>query len=209
MDQRRLRGERNRRALIDAAVALFATDGFDETTVDAIAEAAGVAPRTFFHHFPTKESVLFDGYPERLAGTTRRFRAAGAERSLWEALTGASTAFVEAIEAQPELFLLRSRLYRAVPSLRATMLRLSEEWIDGLAAEIAARLGVEPGDDVRPRLVASLLNVAHRSALEVWAAGSGTADLGALVAECVALIEPAVSRIERTAPSDVDISRAG
>ena len=48
-----------REALIDAALELFARDGFDATHADRVAERAGVSPRTFFRYFPTKESVVF------------------------------------------------------------------------------------------------------------------------------------------------------
>ena len=48
-----------RRAILVAARRLFEADGYAETTVERIAEAADVAPRTFFRYFPTKESMLF------------------------------------------------------------------------------------------------------------------------------------------------------
>jgi AcrR family transcriptional regulator len=50
---------RTREGLIDAALMLFARDGFDATTTDQITQAAGVSARTFFRYFPTKESVVF------------------------------------------------------------------------------------------------------------------------------------------------------
>ncbi|OBI17579.1 TetR/AcrR family transcriptional regulator [Mycobacterium sp. E2497] len=53
--------DRIRAALIDTALSLFSTQGYDQTTTDEIAEAAGVSARTFFRYFPTKESVLFSG----------------------------------------------------------------------------------------------------------------------------------------------------
>jgi AcrR family transcriptional regulator len=52
---------RTRDALFEAAMDLFSAHGYDGTTTDEIAEAAGVSPRTFFRYFPTKESVLFSG----------------------------------------------------------------------------------------------------------------------------------------------------
>jgi AcrR family transcriptional regulator len=199
MDRRRERGQRNRAALLDAALQLFEKTGYEATTVEQIAAAAGVAPRTFFHHFPSKEDVLFDGYADRLDEVAHQFRARSRSGSLWSALADAGAAVAHAIEDQPRRFLDRARLYEQVPGLRATMLRINEEWIDGMTAVVAERLGVDPRDDVHPRLVATLLNGSNRSAIEVWVAADGTADLGALIRECLELLRPTIARIERTA----------
>src|SRR5262245_41171330 len=51
--------DRTRRTLQAEAVRLFAQKGFEATTIDEIAAAAEVAPRTFFRYFPTKEEVVF------------------------------------------------------------------------------------------------------------------------------------------------------
>ncbi|MBD0862789.1 TetR family transcriptional regulator [Gordonia sp. zg691] len=62
-DLRARRRDATRLEIHEAAVDLFERNGFDETTVDEIAAAAGVSPRTFFRYFPTKEEcVLFDRF---------------------------------------------------------------------------------------------------------------------------------------------------
>jgi AcrR family transcriptional regulator len=198
MDQRRARGLRNRQALIHAAIELFTTQSYETTTVEQISAAAGVAPRTFFHHFATKDDILFDGYAERLQEATRRFRAARSN-SLWDALAEASTAVAEAIIEQPELFVVRANMYRNVPSLRATMLRINEDWIDQLTAEVARWLNSNAESDLRPRLAATLINSANRAAIDVWVAGGGQGNLRELMAEAVELVRPSIVAIERAA----------
>jgi AcrR family transcriptional regulator len=49
-----------RARIAEAALELFLSQGYVETTIDQIAEAAEVSRRTVFHHFPTKSAMLFD-----------------------------------------------------------------------------------------------------------------------------------------------------
>jgi AcrR family transcriptional regulator len=49
-----------RARIAQAALELFEEQGYAETTIDQIAEAAGVGRRTIFEHFPTKQAILFD-----------------------------------------------------------------------------------------------------------------------------------------------------
>jgi AcrR family transcriptional regulator len=198
MDQRRARGMRNRQALIGAALDLFVTQGYDTTTIEQISAAAGVAPRTFFHHFATKDDILFDGYAERLEEATRRFRASRST-SLWGALAEASSAVAEAIIEAPEIFVVRARMYHRVAALRATMLRINEDWIDQLTAEVARWLNCDVATDLRPRLAATLINGANRAAIDVWVAGGGERDLAELMAQAARSVRPSITAIERTA----------
>lgn len=201
MDQRRARGVRNREALVRAAIELFSAHGYESVTVEQISAVAGVAPRTFFHHFAAKEDILFDGYAERLEEATRRFRTAASQSaSLWDALADASSAVAQAIAGSPEIFLARAQMYHRMPALRATMLRINEDWIDQLTAEVARWLDTDSVADLRPRLAATLINSANRAAIDVWVAGGGQADLRRLIAESVGLLRPSVAAIEQAAP---------
>jgi AcrR family transcriptional regulator len=201
MDQRRLRGQRNREALIAAAIELFDRHGYDATTVDQIAAAAGVAPRTYFHHFATKEDILFDGYADRLDEATRRFRASRSI-TLWGALSEASAAVAEAISAQPEIFVVRAQMYARHPALRATRLRINDDWIDQMTREVARWLDADADADLRPRLAATVVNGANRAAIDTWVAGDGRGDLRVTMSQAVVLLRPSINRIERLVKED-------
>ncbi|MEN8374911.1 MAG: TetR/AcrR family transcriptional regulator [Gemmatimonadota bacterium] len=65
-----------RAALLEAALELFERDGFAGTTVDAIAERAGVSRATYFNYYETKEGVLIAYYRGVLEGELNRLEEA-------------------------------------------------------------------------------------------------------------------------------------
>ena len=69
------KARQTRARIADAALGLFVSKGYAETTVDQIAVAAGVSRRTVFHHFPAKESMLLDHLAGRREAALRRLRA--------------------------------------------------------------------------------------------------------------------------------------
>ena len=63
----------SRRAIEDAAWELFAEKGYEETSINDIAERADVAPRTFFRYFPTKEAVMYPQFEQLLQSVRDEF----------------------------------------------------------------------------------------------------------------------------------------
>lgn len=66
LGHRERKKQRTREALVEAAVRLFDEKGYEKTTIAEITAAAGVAPRTFFSYFDTKEDLLFTDSVARL-----------------------------------------------------------------------------------------------------------------------------------------------
>jgi AcrR family transcriptional regulator len=92
---RQRKKDSSRRAIEDAAWELFAEKGYEETSINDIAERADVAPRTFFRYFPTKEAVMYPHFEELLQTVREEFRKRPADEPVitslfesFEALTG-------------------------------------------------------------------------------------------------------------------------
>lgn len=120
--------QQTRRALTEAAYRLFDEQGFEQTTVARIAEAADVSTGTFFLHFATKEDVLFpDGEP--LAEAAVEFIAdRSPDAGAAEVLTGAMSRMLMSShgglgDQEGELEAIRGRLIATVPTVRAKALQ--------------------------------------------------------------------------------------
>ena len=100
---------------------LFREQGWEQTTVEQIAEAAEVSPSTFFRYFPTKEDVvLLDEYDGLIV---EAFRAQPPELTPLQAMRKALTeVFANLTPREREEENERLRLSREVPELRAALL---------------------------------------------------------------------------------------
>jgi AcrR family transcriptional regulator len=182
--------EQTRRALEDAALDLFERRGFDHTTVEEIAAACDVSPRTFFRYFATKDQVLF--------GDDAEFTDMLADlelRPVDEAPLRSVRAFVDAkIESfadERARLVRRARVLAATPSLQFhgphMELGKIEAVVDALARRDAAA-GVEPRV-LELRLGVGVGFAAIRAALDTWIADGATWDLFAMVDEAFDRVE--------------------
>jgi AcrR family transcriptional regulator len=174
------RTARTRQALIDAALHLFALNGYEATTTDDVTELAGVSPRTFFRHFPTKESVLFFGEDDFASLVAQRITATPAGQPDLDVL---QECFVELATHIADLRR-RVKLYeKAVAS--SPLLRGRERDSDAantrvVAAALARRRGAtKPDADLE--LVASLGFLMMRRAMKAWLRGPASGSLGAAI----------------------------
>ena len=177
LTERRKHATRMEIALV--AGRLFATQGLRATRAEDIAQAAGVAPRTFYRYFATKEEAvgpLFGAGTERWAQAVREAPAA---LSVPQALEHAARHVLT-----PGAGVSQGALDRA-----RTLLRLAEEspgllrvWAErcrtserALAQALASR-GAGPADSPETRFTAAVAGAAVRVAFETWSAGDAPAD---------------------------------
>jgi AcrR family transcriptional regulator len=168
---------RTRDALLRAALELFTTKGYEQTTVDEIAEVVDVSQRTFFRYFASKEEAAF--FVPRLTET--HFVTAVHARPPHEApLEALRRAVLESWDTINEAIQqvvpldLHMRTYRVIestPALLAAHLRRSQELEEELARIVAEREGLGVDTDPRPRLVVAVFGGVMRVVERMWIAG--------------------------------------
>jgi AcrR family transcriptional regulator len=170
--------ERTRRVIQAEALRLFAEKGFEATTIEEIAAAADVAPRTFFRYFPTKEEVVFwPVYRPLLAGLMAARHDESAVQALCHAIVDGLSAFYD---QDRERVLDRIKLAFRTPALQPRLRQEQATSAQAMAAVLAQRLGMSP-DHLEVRAMAAAVAAALWVAVEEWQAVEGQVELGPLI----------------------------
>ncbi|MGV9450294.1 TetR/AcrR family transcriptional regulator [Streptomyces sp. NPDC003635] len=168
-----------------AAAALFVRQGLRATRAEDIAQAAGIAPRTFYRYFATKEEAVAPLYAAGAERWARAVHLAPAELSVPEALEHAVrhtlTPGVGVSAPSWEWVRTLIRLADAGPALGKVWAEVCHESERTLADVLAGRLGrTDVPDNVAGapelRFAAAVAGAAVRVAVESWAAGEGRPD---------------------------------
>ena len=163
---------------------LFSERGFDATTVDDIAAAAGIGRRTFFRYFGSKNDVVWGRFAEGLADFRARL-ATTTDAPLGVALREAIVAFNALAPEQVSVHRQRMALILTVSSLQAHSTLMYAEWRAVVVDFVALRTGAD-ASELLPRLAGHLMLGAAVAAYEQWLADD-RADLAQLLDESVAL----------------------
>lgn len=165
--------ERTRRAIADAALDLFERHGYAATTVEDIAAAADVSPRTFFRYFATKDEAVFDEADEVQAAFGPMLAERPPDEPLLASLRAVGSALLTPGVVDEERFRRMLALAAVEPAVRNryhALLGSIEQEIVRWAAE---RLGL-PETALRPRLLAAAAMAALRVATDAWLDAPGT-----------------------------------
>ncbi len=169
-----------------AALDLFEHRGYDQTTVEAIAEAAGVARRTFFRYFRSKDDVILPDHDRITQAVVAQLEAAVDRPPVAALCSGARTVFRSYVD-EPQTSLQRYRVIRGVPALRDREIagvsdysRLFSRYVRG-RLEGRADTGPDVDTALRADIVAAAVVAAHNQVLREWLrAGGGYDPLPAL-----------------------------
>jgi mycofactocin system transcriptional regulator len=169
----------SRAELEQAAFTLFATRGFDATTVDEIAAAAGIGRRTFFRYFPSKNDIPWGAFEQELDRMRVRLKACPPEVPLMDAIRVALIDFNRVDPAQVPLHRRRMELILRVPALLAHSTLRFTAWREVVAEFAAERTGLRK-DDLAPQTIAHAVLGVAIAAYEHWLDDPGS-DLGVLL----------------------------
>ncbi|WP_344854398.1 TetR family transcriptional regulator [Amycolatopsis ultiminotia] len=189
-----------RRALATAAVDLFAANGYEATTVDDIAAAAGVGRRTFFRYFDSKDDVLFANHDEIVAEMEQVFAAADPAQDPVEVACAAVALVLDSYAAELDVSLKRFTLTRTVPSLRDKEVATVDRYQRVLARYLGERFAAA-GDEtasLRAAVAAAAIAAANNHVLRRWLRSGGTEDIAASARQAFALV---VAAFQPSAPA--------
>lgn len=158
---------------------LFEANGFDLTTVDDIAAAAGIGRRTFFRYFRSKQDVVWGDFTAHVDRMRARLCDLPTGLALMDALRIAVVDFNRVEPDDLAWHRRRMRLILGEPALRASSEPRFAAWRGAVAGFAASRTG-QPPDALASQVVAHAVLGVAIAAYEQWL-DRPNADLGALL----------------------------
>ncbi|MDA0567413.1 TetR/AcrR family transcriptional regulator [Streptomonospora sp. S1-112] len=183
-----------REELAETATRLFEERGFDHTTVEDIAAAAGISPRTFYRYFGTKEDVLFGDLPaaggealrDRLAENLDRYRP-------WDALHRVMRSTAARIPPPAHRWARLVRIINTSETLRARNLERQMHLCRLLTPVVAESVDAPaPLSELRATVLVHTALTCFDAAFSFWAEQGGTPDLRTALDTAFETFAPAV-----------------
>lgn len=160
--------------ITDVALALFATHGFDEVSVDDVAKASGIARRTLFRYYASKNAIPWGDFDAHLQHLRDLLAALSTEIPLAEALREALLSFNTYDDHEMAQHRRRMRVILETAGLQAYSMTMYAGWREVIATYVAQRIGATPGD-LMPQTVGWLMLGVALSAYEHWLADESVA----------------------------------
>ena len=184
-------------ALVEQALRLFATRGFDGVTVDEIAAAAGVSRRSFFRYFPTKEAVVLERREVELASLKALLESPLPGEAPFATIRRALLALSKHHSAERRTILAEQVLVRTTPSLMARDFEVDRAFERALVARLLAEGRHTAAEERRARILAAAVVGAVRVTIEEWSDRGGDLDLRRLGEDALEFLAPLAPQAKR------------
>ncbi|MDX6419568.1 MAG: hypothetical protein QOG28_4188 [Trebonia sp.] len=196
--------------LAQAAFDLFNERGYEQTTIDDIAERAGLGRATFFRHYRSKEDVIFPDHDRLLDRVRDRLRSTGHGTALAAACDAVRLVLLHYLD-EGDLARRRYALTSTVPALRdreivsvARYQRLFREYIAERMADGEPAVSGEPAESsesaaLQAELMAAAVASAHNHVLRRWLRGDSAdpvRELDAAMRQVIALFTPRAAGLD-------------
>ncbi|MFI6445289.1 TetR family transcriptional regulator [Kitasatospora sp. NPDC050543] len=206
-----------RQDLATAAMELFAGQGYEETTVDQIAAAAGVARRTFFRYFRSKEEAIFPDHDDTLVRVADLLASAAPDEHPLDVVCRGIKEVLRMYASTPAVSVARYQLIRQVPALRereiAVVARYERLFTRYLLGRFDAAEQIPPGwqrggddDSMLAEVSAAAVVAAHNHVLRRWLRAGGRGDVEAQLDHSFEVIR---GTFWATAPAPAGVRRRG
>lgn len=158
---------RTRQTLAKAALSAFLEHGIEAVTVEDVAREAGVSPRTFFLHFPTKAAAIFPDHDANLAWFRDRLAALPDDG---DAVRDLCDLVVEGVRRQSESPFRQRRRHLVATSAAVADLdaRTDRDYEQAAADHLLTRWAADPGTRLEARVLANVVIGVARAALDAW-----------------------------------------
>jgi AcrR family transcriptional regulator len=159
---------RTRETIVRVALELFASRGFQATTLTEIAEAAEIGSATLHAYFPSKVDIVFDSHDAVIESAKHRILARATNESLLEALEDwFSAELPQTLGSDTDLVRCRRVAIEHDETLQAQE-RLRSAFLEDVFAEAFAREFSETAEDMRSRLMAATVVSGMRTIWSWW-----------------------------------------
>jgi TetR/AcrR family transcriptional regulator, regulator of mycofactocin system len=165
--------------ITDVALELFTARGFAEVSVDDVAHAAGIARRTLFRYYSSKNAILWGDFDAHLAHLQELLDNVDPRVAMGAALRAALLAFNTFDECETVRHRQRMRVILETAELQAYSMTMYAGWREVMAGFVASRLGAKMTDPLPQTVAWTMLGVAL-SAYEQWLSDESVTLLQAL-----------------------------
>jgi mycofactocin system transcriptional regulator len=180
------------------ALDLFTARGFETTTVDDIAAAAGIGRRTVFRYYASKNDIPWGAFDEQLDRMRETFAALPDELSVLAGVRAAVLRFNDVHPDELPWHRRRLRLILGTPALQAHSTLRYAAWRRVVAEYAGRRLGV-PAEELAPQAIGHASLGVALAAHERWLDGDG--DLQTLLDQVFRSLEAGLARTAQVRPA--------